>query len=113
MGHSIETAARHWLAANDCLFADFHYLEQGLWFRYEDFTRRSHKHLRMIHSFLQFEVPFDPNVLHKVRAHGIESNVTGLQNLNSKSIGRLASGDVSVIYNGAIGLVKKLGYDRL
>jgi hypothetical protein len=111
--YSIEVAAKHWLCANECLFADMQLLEMAMWFRYEDFTAMPEEHLKKIQTFLELREPFDMSKWSSAFAHSAEGNTSGIQNLNDKSFSKLSGQDIGTINRIAGKLMTDLGYSLL
>ncbi len=112
-GYGIEVAARHWVVANECMLADLEHLDHCLHFKYEDLAARPEEHLSMIQSFLELGIPFDSEMVRKVKAHSSEGELVGIQDLNSESIARLSSQDIALINDIAGPLMKHLDYALL
>jgi hypothetical protein len=109
-GCTIETAARHWCTANECMFADMEHLSKCFWLRYEDLTERPNEHLQKIQTFLNLPSPFEVSAVRNVSAHGSTGEVKGLRNQNAESLGRLSSRDITIISESAGPLMARLGY---
>jgi hypothetical protein len=111
--YSIEMAAKHWLCANECLFADMKLLEKAMLFKYEDFTEMPEEYLKKIQIFLELREPFDFSMWSSAFAHSAEGNTSGIKNLNEESLSRLSGEDIVTINRIAEKFMTTLGYPVL
>ena len=113
-GHSLEEAALHWVAANECMLADVEHLQDCLCLRYEDFCRQPAEHLDKLENFLGLDMPIDRKVLTTPRRiHNIDATPRPIGNLNERSLAQLSAADLACIDRIAGPLMERLGYEFL
>jgi hypothetical protein len=112
-GHSIEEAAWHWVRSNECLLNDIEYLEQCLFFRYEDLCANPEDYLGKLEQFLGLDIPINRSVLTTPRnIHNIDSMPQKIRNMNERSLQQLSQADLATIDRIAGSLMERLGYEQ-
>jgi hypothetical protein len=111
-GHSLASAAEHWVRVNECLLDDLPSLQHALLVRYEDFCQRPTEHLRRLEEFLQLSVPFSAQALKARKVHNIDNSSSGIRDFNAQSLARLSPTDREIIHGIAGPLMDRLGYER-
>lgn len=109
-GHSIETAIRQWVTANEILLQDMQSLQHKMILSYEMLTEQPEIVLKSITDFLGL-APLNASVFqHSFRIHKKESTI---RNMNPSSLANLSADDIQVINRSAQPLLEKLGYPIL
>ena len=111
-GCGLETAARHWTAANETLLDDWEHLERKHLVRYEHLTEHTEAELDALEAFLGLAAPLDRSTTSSVGTHSIEGKTMGLTNLNTRSLARLGEADLDLIDCVAGRVMERLGYTR-
>jgi Sulfotransferase family len=113
-GHTIETAALHWVRSHECLLQDATAVQYFLCFQYEELCLDPAGHLEKIELFLGLDTPFDRSALKGPRLiHNIDSAPHPIRNLNERSVQQLSTRDMAAIDRIAGPLMERLGYKPL
>jgi len=112
-GLPLEDGARHWTVGNELLLEDAGHLDECLMLTYEELTERTDDVLREAEGFLGLRVPIDRALLERpIPMHNIGGRPQRIQNLNARSVERLADEELAAIDAVAGPLMERLGYAR-